>query len=581
MGIEIQLQPSRPPKALADRTIYVQLNAPNTVVIPHDLQDDTAAAWAFTGNDPSSQPARPQRVASNEVVYLVDGVQAYPQFQWEIEQTNGTTDFVYLLGWDMDVDLVFPDFKSDDGSVQKGKSMKDLLTAAGKRKVQIRVMLDGQIHNLSENKHAVDYILYGVDSGDRAPYPNNAPPRYIAEEQHVRSVNPDYEPFMRNYYMKYYEQRRKLNDHADTAGVVDAIFPRVGSHHQKILIVKHGNQLTSFCGGLDINADRIPQPKNEGGNPQHDVHCRIRGPAAWDVLQIFLDRWADYVSRLPVGPHKYEDDPLDFLLADKAALRGQQEKLPPTCGKFSVQIARTTGPFPYKFAPHGERSIRMLIKNAISKSQRFIYLEDQYLVSMEIATALSAQLPKLKHITILVPPSHMEDWASHIKRRTAFINNVRAGGTEKVRVFCLNRGSSPFGCNTYVHSKTWIFDDKFAVIGSANCDNRGMAFDSESDAGIYDASDNQQLTYTLPHRLRMRLWAHHLCVDEAELVDGVASASLWLEDWRPTTARVEPYTVPESVRDARFGKNVAQTLGRWPEDVVLGGTIDPDPEPSK
>jgi phosphatidylserine/phosphatidylglycerophosphate/cardiolipin synthase-like enzyme len=295
------------------------------------------------------------------------------------------------------------------------------------------------------------------------------------------------------------------------------------------------------------------------------------------VLQIFLDRWADYVSRLPTGPHKYEDDPLDFLLADKATLRGQNEKPQSPCGKFSVQIARTTAPFPYKFTPggKGERSVRKLIKHAINNSKRFIYLEDQYLVSMEIAIALSAQLSKLKHLTILVPPSHLEDWASHIKRRTAFIDKLREGGADKVRIFVLTGPSSPLGCNTYVHAKTWIFDDKFAIIGSANCDNRGMAFDSESDAGIYDSSDDQRLTYTLPHRLRMRLWAHHLGLDEAELVDGVASASFWVD--RPAGARVTEYTVPDSVRDAKFGKNVLQTLGRWPEDVVLGGAIDPEP----
>ena len=166
MGVEAKLQPSNPPKPLSNRTVFVQLNALNTVVIPHDLKDVDANAWAFATNDPPSQPQRRQRVGDNEVVCFVDGKETLPQFQWEIEQTNGKDDFIYLLGWYLDIDFPFPDFSSPDGAKQQGKPMRQLLTEAGKRKVQIRVMLDGCPHNPIVNGEAINFVLYGLDAAD-------------------------------------------------------------------------------------------------------------------------------------------------------------------------------------------------------------------------------------------------------------------------------------------------------------------------------------------------------------------------------------------------------------------------------
>jgi phosphatidylserine/phosphatidylglycerophosphate/cardiolipin synthase-like enzyme len=81
-------------------------------------------------------------------------------------------------------------------------------------------------------------------------------------------------------------------------------------------------------------------------------------------------------------------------------------------------------------------------------------------------------------------------------------------------------------------------DDRFAIIGSANANRRGLTHDSEVTAGIYDPSDDP-----LPHRLRVALWAEHLNMDtpsgRASLADGVASARFWLSP--PSGARIAPY----------------------------------------
>lgn len=578
MGVEAKLQPSDPPKALRQRMGYVQLNLLNTLVIPHDLKDVEASKWAFSTNEPPSQPQRKQRVGKNEVVYLIDGRETLPQFQWEIEQTNGKDDFVYLLGWYLDIDFVLPDWTSDDGSVQKGKTMRQLLTEAGKRNVQIRIMLDGAPHNPIINARAARFTLYGLDeaAGPPAPPEPQPPPPYELIDVHKSRRNPEYDIYWKNYREKYKDQiearekyesesRKNAPDHPDTAGVVDSKYaPPLGCHHQKVLLVMRGGRLTAFCGGVDINPDRVQA--TEPGRPMHDVHCRIRGPAAWDVLQIFLDRWDDCISN-PGPDNEGYVDRLKDILADPKELRGKKVNYQAPCGKFSVQIARTTGHIrsnPYSFAPEGERSIRELLHTGIRQAQRFIYVEDQYLVNMEVAGWLSQHLSHIQHLTILVPPPDLTSPGSYINKRKAFIEKLQEGGADKVRIYCLNKDSAL--CSTYIHAKTWIFDDKFAIIGSANCNNRGIKHDSEVCAGIFDPSSDDQLTYTLPHRLRMQLWAHHLGLDEAEVADGVASADLWKEICRSPGARVTDYVTPPGLAPLRRAESIS--VGWWVEDTL-------------
>src|SRR6266851_6081394 len=488
MGVEAKSQPSEPPKALTERTAHVQLNALNTIVIPHDLKDEAADSWFCDVNDPVNQPT-PAIRTGNEVVYFVDGKETFKQYQREIQGTNGSDDFIYIAGWVLFLDFSLPgefDIVMPEGTNLKlGWTMRDLLKAASERNVQIRVMLP---------KNADTKECFGNRFGGG---------ENLSATSWVSRLGTG-------------------------AGILDGRTRLEGTHHQKILIVKHGDQLSAFCGGIDINPDRI---SDKGQGILHDVHCRIRGPAARDLLTVFCDRWQDYVNNI-----NNQDDEQRWLKS-APPLVGLQAPQPAARGSLKVQICRTCAnppTFSYDFAPKGERAIKALIARAIEASKRFIYIEDQYLVDMETAGLLRKRLGQLKHVTILIPPGPLLDLPEGVYRRKQFIEEVSRGGADKVRVYCLDKKSTT--CGTYVHAKTWIFDDKFAIIGSANCNRRGYTHDSEVAAGIFDASNNDELTYTFAHRLRMKLWAHHLGLDDpddpegkgyAELADGVASADNW------------------------------------------------------
>jgi phosphatidylserine/phosphatidylglycerophosphate/cardiolipin synthase-like enzyme len=213
-----------------------------------------------------------------------------------------------------------------------------------------------------------------------------------------------------------------------------------------------------------------------------------------------------------------------------------------------------------------------MILKGIAEARRFIYMEDQYLVDPDpesgtVSTALLEALGRIEHMTVLIPADSITPVAAPLQesqtayRRSQFLSPLLRQYPDKLRVFILKDPRwDPGSPNTYVHSKIYMIDDEFAIIGSCNCDRRDWTHDSQVVAGICD-EPGAGFGYGFAHRLRMALWARHLNMDMAELVDGVASAVHWLDP--PEGARIARY-VPAAVTPA---------IG-W--DVSWNTLLDPD-----
>lgn len=353
-----------------------------------------------------------------------------------------------------------------------------------------------------------------------------------------------------------------INEMTDGAAIHDNNTLDFGAHHHKILVVAGSQGLIAFCGGLDINPDRIyefnqgPNAGDAQGAPLHDVHCRIQGPAAGDLVDTFMERWNDHSDHVD----------LDNL---RGELRAKYVMKPTTRpdGTCYVQVGRTfpngerytgihgTYPFNsgYEFAPRGETSAARIILHGISQARKFIYIEDQYFVDtapnhlgLNVRAALISALPHIQSLIVVIPhgsitdmgPPHLDNQVNY--RRRLLIDALKqAPGGEKVHIFCRRDPPRP---HTYVHAKTWIFDDEFAIVGSANCNRRSWTHDSETIVGICDQGDGS--TCRMPHRLRIRLWLEHLGLrntpeNVAGLSDGTAALPLWVN--LPPTAQVMHY----------------------------------------
>lgn len=463
----------------------------------------------------------PDLRTGNLVNFLVDGVDTFSAMHRAILTATGEEHYIYLLGWWLTDD--FPLVPRRPGLPA---TIRELFTAASRGGVQVRAMLWDQFgRQNSAEVRRINALANGAAILDNHTFSS------------FRAVN-------------------------------------VGSHHQKVLVVKGSEGLIAFCGGIDLNPDRIPAPSKPStsgggltgavvsssggssgaGTPLHDVHCRVVGPSAHDLLNTFIRRWDAHPGHGAID-------------RSKGDLRGRREPVPPalaptpgiggTGGNCAVRITRTYNPVT-PLAPGTtavrERGIRQTITAAIQNARRFIYMEEQYLVNMEAAALLNAALTRIHHLTIVIPDSRISDMPRVWELRLNFITRLLRGpNAGKVRIFFLSNppntpGTPPsFTPHTYVHAKTWVIDDELAIIGSANCNQRGWTHDSEVNAVIFEDPSPTGLTFA--QRLRMRLWSEHLNVPASSVTDGVASARLWTPP--SPRARVRPYN-PRAGRDGRM-----------------------------
>lgn len=404
----------------------------------------------------------------NKVTALIDGAETFRAICEAIRNTDGA-GFIYILAWWLDVDL--PLVSTDIAS-----TLRALLTAAASRQVKVRAMVWKQAVDNETNEKAIAFI----------------------------------------------------NSLKTGQAVLDnKTWSLFASHHQKVIVVKTGQGLVGFCGGLDINADRVigGVPAGSPGAPLHDVHCKIEGPGAYDLLAVFKQRWFGY-----------GDPALDQHI-------GEAAKVPPNQGDQYVRIARTFNYVGKTESCQASRSVRATIMNAIANANRFIYIEDQYMVNVEAAQLLAQKIPDLQHVTILVTHPSISDYPEIGERQIRFFNEImKAPGAEsKVGVYVrTSKFKPPLGPHAYIHAKTWVVDDQLAIIGSANLDVRGWSGDNQANACIFDgpASDKKP---SFAQRYRMRLWSEHLRVAESVVVDGIASVGLWKDRKKAPNADVAPW----------------------------------------
>jgi phosphatidylserine/phosphatidylglycerophosphate/cardiolipin synthase-like enzyme len=386
-----------------------------------------------------------------------------------------------------------------------------------------------------------------------------------------------------------------------------------GSHHQKFFVIRRRGDPSkdvAFVGGIDLSHTRRDDVDHQGDPqaltmdarygktpPWHDAALELRGPVIADLLAIFAERWDD--------PHPLDRrTPYRMLMQRLARMPRHPEPLPeaapppPVAGPHSVQLLRTYGhkrpPFP--FAPGGERSIARGYAKAFAKAKRFIYIEDQYLWSTEVAAGIADALRNNTQLQVIVvvPRYPNSDTAlsgppSRIGQIDA-IQLLKRAAPGRVGVFDLENAS---GTPIYIHAKVCIVDDIWMTCGSDNFNRRSWTTDSELTCAVLDTTpaepvaDEGGLQDGTPRKLtrdlRVQLWAEHLGLETADprLLDPTDGLTLWketadvLDHWHDTgRSRPRP---PGQIRHhttepvTRFQRLWARPINRL--------AVDPDGRP--
>ena len=316
--------------------------------------------------------------------------------------------------------------------------------------------------------------------------------------------------------------------------------------------------------------DRTKTPRM----PWHDISMQVVGQPARDLTRHFVQRW-NYVlrGRKPTRPTPFLLPPPDYNPADLEALG-----LTGTC---EVQILRSATDWSLGLIDT-EHSIMNAYCKMIEESEHFVYIENQFFItSCEtmnvkivnkigdaiVERALRAyQNNESWRCVIVIPlmPGFQNtvdepegtsvrlimqcQFRSICRGEGSIFGRLRSHGIEPedfVNFYSL-RSWGKIGPKKmlvteqlYIHAKVIIVDDRIALIGSANINERSMlgVRDSECAAVVRDTDmlwsimdGEPYLVGRFAHTLRMRLMREHLGLDVDEVMEEERRAELDREE---------------------------------------------------
>jgi hypothetical protein len=136
----------------------------------------------------------------------------------------------------------------------------------------------------------------------------------------------------------------------------------------------------------------------------------------------------------------------------------------------------------------------------IENAKSYIYIEDQYLVNIEVAKALNKKIMEddFKMVTIAIQAtSETQDILIPRRKRHDFFAALfdKIGPARIGKVCVAEIDKSDFEKSRYhpgLHAKTLIADDEIAIVGSANVNQRSFTYDSETSVIVFDESASKK-----------------------------------------------------------------------------------------
>jgi phosphatidylserine/phosphatidylglycerophosphate/cardiolipin synthase-like enzyme len=233
---------------------------------------------------------------------------------------------------------------------------------------------------------------------------------------------------------------------------------------------------------------------------------------------------------------------------------------------------------------------------ALARARSFIYIEDQYFWSEEIAGLFVEALKRAPDLRlIVVVPRHpdrngkISGPTNRLGQLTMMKTLARVGG-DRFAVYDLENDE---GTSIYVHAKAVVIDDVLAMIGSDNMNRRSWTHDSEVSIAVLDEERDEREPLDpaglgdgarrFARDLRLSLWREHLGVTSD---DGLMDPHGSFERWRETADALDAWhdsgqkgpRPPGRIRNHRPRPVPAwQRAWAWP---LYRTIVDPDGRPA-
>ena len=217
-------------------------------------------------------------------------------------------------------------------------------------------------------------------------------------------------------------------------------------NHRKITVI---DGRVGYTGGINI-ADEYINAFAKYGHWK-DVGVRLEGEGVWELTKLFL---------------------IDFGINVKKMLQLKHDVYPRVN---NVSDKGYMVPFGDGPKPLYERRVgKTVIQNMLNNATKYVYITSPYLiVDNELCTTIENTALRGVDIRIIVP--HIPDKKIVFNMTKSYYKRLVNAG---VKIYEYEPG--------FVHAKTYIADDKFAMIGTINLDYRSLVHHFENGVWFYD-----------------------------------------------------------------------------------------------
>ncbi len=252
-------------------------------------------------------------------------------------------------------------------------------------------------------------------------------------------------------------------------------------NHRKIAVI---DGALGFTGSQNIGDEYRGRLTKYG--PWRDTQIELRGPGVTQLQEVFTEDWHDAAGEGLIG---------DAYFPEPASSGGNVVQLIPT------------GPVPYPSGLHA------LLLTLVGSAQQRVSVVTPYFVP-DTAMVLAFQTAAMRgvHVRLMIP-SRCEHrvvlWAGR-----SFYRDLAAAGVEIYEYD-----------HAMLHSKAVAVDGRWAMVGSANMDERSFRINFELTAMLYDDALTAELERDF-EQLRAR--ARRIHADDAQAVSFLDSLKLGL-----------------------------------------------------
>ena len=268
------------------------------------------------------------------------------------------------------------------------------------------------------------------------------------------------------------------------------------THHQKLAVF---DRRRLYIGGLDLNDRRYDTKAHRQSAEQtwHDTQVIVDGPVAEEAAA-HLESFEEVTAGQP---------PQKTSLLLRTLSRKRRVALPYMSPKPIVS------------------ELAAMHARQVAQAETLIYLETQFFRDRQLARQLARRARQQPGLTlILILPAAPEDvafgdnpgsdaaYGEHLQRdcikilQSAFGQRLFIGAPAQPRASTEEGRASLFGAPLiYLHAKVSIFDNRYALISSANLNGRSFAWDTEAGIGTETEDEVKQL--------KSRCFAHWLGPD--------------------------------------------------------------------